>query len=316
VCEYGQVARSPASSSSGGNPFGSVDDKSGFDSLDLLLMHRFATVTALELFSAREAQNCWQYVVPKWAEDHDFLMHGLLALAGMDLARVAPEKRVLYRTRALHHQQAGLLIFQGVLSREPSAHVEAIFVFSVILIILAFASPQTEDETPTVDGILDLFALFRGPRTLATAYWPTIKSHVIEPLVGPRNDNPPADLPKYMSTYFLNLNLELEEPHRAAWDRLTENVARSLESQELRAVGNWPATLNDEFFNRMRAHDPVALIVLAQFSIVVRKFQSRWWLWEWDRMLIQAVDNALPEEAKRRFDWHPEKLRELLESIS
>jgi len=66
----------------------------------------------------------------------------------------------------------------------------------------------------------------------------------------------------------------------------------------------------------MRAHDPVALIVLAQFSIVVRKFQSRWWLWEWDRMLIQAVDNALPEEAKRRFDWHPEKLRELLESIS
>jgi len=238
VCEYGQVARSPASSSSGGNPFGSeqtstlilpthtlmhaigVDDKSGFDSLDLLLMHRFATVTALELFSAREAQNCWQYVVPKWAEDHDFLMHGLLALAGMDLARVAPEKRVLYRTRALHHQQAGLLIFQGVLSREPSAHVEAIFVFSVILIILAFASPQTEDETPTVDGILDLFALFRGPRTLATAYWPTIKSHVIEPLVGPRNDNPPADLPKYMSTYFLNLNLELEEPHRAAWDRL------------------------------------------------------------------------------------------------
>lgn len=66
----------------------------------------------------------------------------------------------------------------------------------------------------------------------------------------------------------------------------------------------------------MRAHDPVALIVLAQFSIVVRKFQSRWWLWKWDRMLLQAVDNALSEEEKRRFDWHPEKLQDLLESIS
>lgn len=315
MCEYGQVPRSPASSSSGGQHLG-FDAKSGFDSLDLVLMHRFATVTALELFPAREAQHCWQYVVPKWAEDHNFLMHGLLALAGMDLARVTPEKRVLYRTRALHHQQAGLLIFQEVLSRESAAHIEAIFMFSVILIILAFASPQTEDEVPSVDGILDLFALFRGPRTLATAYWPTIKGQVIEPLVGPRNDNPPTDLPKYISTYFTDLKFELEEPHRAAWDRLTENIARSLESQDLRAVGNWPATLHDEFFSRMRAHDPVALIVLAQFSIVVRKFQSRWWLWKWDRMLLQAVDNALSEEEKRRFDWHPEKLQDLLESIS
>jgi hypothetical protein len=105
--------------------------------VDLMLMHQFATVTSLKTFPTSDARVCWQTIVPQYAERHPVIMHGLLAIAALDMAKENHEKRTVCRTRAFHHQQAGLAGFHGMLIHQWVAEVNAVFIFSVILIVLS-----------------------------------------------------------------------------------------------------------------------------------------------------------------------------------
>ena len=53
-------------------------------------------------------------------------------------------------------------IRQASLQDPAKADIYATFAFSIMLVILAFASAQAEPTFPSVDGILELFGLFRG----------------------------------------------------------------------------------------------------------------------------------------------------------
>lgn len=99
-------------------------DVAGFvyDGLDLLLMNHFSTTTALELFPTKEASHIWQHILPEEGSRSPLLMHGMLALAGLDMAQIKGASTPLsapYRTRALHHQQRGLALFQVSVIRCP-----------------------------------------------------------------------------------------------------------------------------------------------------------------------------------------------------
>merc|ERR1711939_429982 len=135
-----------------------------YDGFDLLLMNHFSSSTALELFPSEGARHVWQHILPQEASRSPLLMHGILALAGLDVAcgDAASPMASQARTRALHHQQRGLALFQATLQDPAKADIYATFAFSIMLVILAFASAQAEPTFPSVDGILELFGLFRG----------------------------------------------------------------------------------------------------------------------------------------------------------
>ncbi|KAM3425007.1 hypothetical protein BST61_g6977 [Cercospora zeina] len=143
-----------------------------FDSLDLVLMHRYCTNTSSRLLPSPEATHVWQMVVPLKAETHPILERAILALAAIDLAASHakdPDECVLssrYRARGLHHQQVALPMFQDMLTRQAPAQNNVVFMFSIMLIMLAFGALQSPCEPPTVEDILEVFALFRGPRAL------------------------------------------------------------------------------------------------------------------------------------------------------
>lgn len=141
-----------------------------FDSLDLVLMHRYSTVTSLHLFPAPESPRIWQTEVPLVAENHAVLQHGMLALAAMDLACVAAAHgdSAKFRTRGLHHQQIALPIFREMLTAndEDEQEQNVVFLFSAILVIVAFSSALSAKTRPSLAEIVDLFVLFRGPRAM------------------------------------------------------------------------------------------------------------------------------------------------------
>jgi hypothetical protein len=70
-----------------------------------------------------------------------------------------------------------------------------------------------------------------------------------------------------------------------------------------------------EFFDRLRAHQPQALIILAQFSIVVRIFNHLWWLEGWDHILLHAVDEALSTEDKKQYRWSLADMQRVLDKL-
>lgn len=80
----------------------------------MLLMNHFSTTTAPDLFPSREAARIWQHVLPEEASRNPLIMHGILALAGLHMAHSQGSLSLSSppKTRALHHQQKGLAIFQ------------------------------------------------------------------------------------------------------------------------------------------------------------------------------------------------------------
>ncbi|KAK0935360.1 hypothetical protein LTR29_013073 [Friedmanniomyces endolithicus] len=310
-CVYGESGpRAPPIS-----PQPDIQDHNGlYDALDLLLMHRFATVTALQLFPSAEATHVWQNILPVSAHTEPLLMHGILALAGMDLARMDGDAHSTYRTRAFHHQQMGLSIFQDMLQKDNAAQIHAIFPFSLILVILAFASAHSEAAEPSVDTILDIFALFRGPRALAAANYDAISESEYYVLLRPNDTRPPRDLSEEVVRQAEKLRaIGSDDVARVATRQLAEAIEVSAQRFDLRVIGRWPAMLSDHFFARLKQHHPEALVVLSHYSIVLAAFRERWWVGPWDRMLLSAVSHALPGSEQTRLDWRKHQLEIVLD---
>lgn len=285
-----------------------------YDALDLLLMHRWATVTALQLTPSPHATRVWQAVLPASAQSEPLLMHGILALAGMDLARLDGEDRVAYRARALHHQQMGLAKFQSILAGDAGAHINATFPFSLMLIILAYASVQSEASDWSVDAILDLFMLYRGPRALARAHWTSIEGTQLHQLLQPGDSSQSGVLCDPVKHQLQVLRLQgRDEVSQAAMQELANAIESSARGFDLRLVGRWPTLLSEDFFARLRQHQPEALVILSHYSIVLSAFRERWWIGHWDRVLLTAVARALPAEEQKRYDWSIGQMESVLD---
>ena len=292
------------------------DGTRAFDALDLFLMHYYSTRTSIRLFPAPEAQRIWQMVLPIEAQSHSLLQHGILAMAAMDLACSADlppgVSVVTCHARGIHHQQIGLTLFQAMLQRDEPNTLHVMFKFSVMLLVLVFASVHSSNTSPSLDEILDLFALFRGTRTLWELCLKSPSTGLIETLF-PESTPEESNLSELPAKdLFESLNLEqLDGP-------CSETVAilnRSWEGchvrpLDVRLVGLFPATAPPAFWEQVRKREPAALQILAYYTVVLRPFSNRWWIANWDKILLSAIEHVWYELDTRDSDWYPSLLLE------
>lgn len=62
-------------------------------------------------------------------------MHGLLAVATVHLARLEPQEKLLYWTRALYHHAVGLQLFNGQTFHLSPENSDVLFAFAVMLVV-------------------------------------------------------------------------------------------------------------------------------------------------------------------------------------
>ena len=304
-CQYpydedGQATSPQQSSQQGRSP--SVHEQTTFpispvfDALDLRLMHRYCTNTSVHLLPSPEATQVWQMVVPQKAETHLILHHAILALAAADLAAShASEDATLtatFRARGLYHQQVALPMFQTMLqhqSQDPSSS-NVIFLFSIVLIILAFGNLQSTSEPPTVEDVLQVFALFRGPRTLWNIRDTSEESMTEVIFSGEKltmSTSPPSS-----DHLFVALDQEdLDEVCTEAANLLKQSWAtvQSLPN-DVRAMAYFPAMADEAFFIKVANHERNALLVLRHYAIILKAHEPRWWVGRWSRILVAAID--------------------------
>ncbi|KAI7560361.1 hypothetical protein D0864_04418 [Hortaea werneckii] len=288
-----------------------------YDGFDLLLMNHFSSTTALELFPNDGARHVWQRVLPREAIRSPLLMHGILALSGLDMAcsdATSPTASQA-RTRALHHQQRGLALFQASLQDPAKADIHATFAFSIMLVILAFASAQSEPTFPSVDGILEHFGLFRGNRTLAQMNWEAIRASHILALIDPGAEQQEYKLDPKLASYLEEFkDAQPDDTLKDAVTLLTESVhVSSGRFFDSKAIGRWPSMMEEAFMDRLKAHQPEALVILAHYAIVMQAYRRRRWVGNWADILVEAVDQALSASDKARLSWSVDGMRRLME---
>lgn len=264
-------------------------------------MHRYSTVTSLHLFPAPESPRIWQVEVPLVAESYAVVQHGMLALAAMDLACVAAAHgdaagMAKFRARGLQHQQIALPIFREMLmaNEENVQKQNVVFVFSVILVIVAFSSALSAKTRPNLAEIIDLFVLFRGPRAMWQQHQNGANKELVTALF-PKHESVESSLGQLALQSTRNSpgfpkHPDLDEACAEALSQLRQaKIVLKWYPQDVRAMAWFPALVSEEFMQQVNDHRPMAFTVLLEYVSILEHFQDRWWISLWHGILSSAI---------------------------
>ncbi|OCL13292.1 hypothetical protein AOQ84DRAFT_264750, partial [Glonium stellatum] len=121
------------------------DAAESFKSRGQELLHHYTTATSKTLATDLPAQTVWQGAVLQLAYSHRYLIHGLLAVTSLHLARLRGDasERALIATSASQFNIA-LSLFRDVVTNITEENCEALYAFSTLVCVFIFITSQDE----------------------------------------------------------------------------------------------------------------------------------------------------------------------------
>ncbi|KAJ5121098.1 uncharacterized protein N7515_009059 [Penicillium bovifimosum] len=288
---------------------------------DLELIMQWCTTTFHTLSRSERTDPIWRDLVPKEALSHPFLMHGILALSALHLARTGPElsQRPSYLNRAVAHQNQALALFRGMLGDVKESNAKAMFAFAGIVVIYTFAfphTPDTQDPWSCIDDLYQVLVLTRGvqqviraPRDFRDFLWLSSFGPVLQVL-------------EVRGTMPEDASVMLRRLHEANEVCKTRNVDHELEVYGdaianleemlswcyggMRAntiAGRWAIRLPARFMELLRERDPLALVMLAHYGVLLQYLEHRWCFDELCVRVSKAVWAILDEQWRPLVEW-------------
>ncbi|EJT69801.1 hypothetical protein GGTG_12684 [Gaeumannomyces tritici R3-111a-1] len=126
-------------SAGGGGAGGSLD------MTDLELFHHFVTFTAVTFGHARTIQRFWAITAPQTGFSHPFVLHAILAVAGLHMVQLAadPARRQMLRRKVDEHWDVSLRLATPLLGDFNDGNSDALHVFTSLTCLYIFArGPQ------------------------------------------------------------------------------------------------------------------------------------------------------------------------------
>ncbi|KAK9238659.1 hypothetical protein V1525DRAFT_400653 [Lipomyces kononenkoae] len=289
---------------------------------DLEWMHHYSTETYRTLSEIPELQEIWKTVVPKEALAHRFLMHGILALSALHLSQINSKKgsnRMVYIEMATEHQSSALSLFRSELNRITPLNCNALFAFSSILSILTFASsPCTgiDQRMASVEGILGAFGLLRGVYGILHTAWDYIEKGQLGPVVREARaisertvaDEAREALPAMEYLDEVNSNASLDTDAKEAYGvsiRKLRDCFQKLNArcQQVRTAMSWPITVPPAYISLLKSRQPMALVILAHYCVILSWVDWCWWLTGWGERVIREIYRCLDARWRLSIQW-------------
>ena len=284
--------------------------------IDLELMHHYTLKTSVTISATEGLEDIWKDLVPQLALKHDYLMHSLLAVTALHRAISSPVQDP-YEKYALQHQNRALTLFQPVVSGITQSNCNAFFMFTVFALRYALGIPQVSTKhlkNDSVDQILEIYALLRGIAVIVAPAFAWIAQGSLSPLLNRHlrytTDVEVGEIPEDIRSALDRL----DERNKAQADTEDEAVS-SLCSSAIRGLRTcyrrmdqypieegpalyWLSTVDSEFVDLIKSHDPMALAVFAYFGVALHTASSSWWSAGWGRHVVEATSHVLEDE------WH------------
>ena len=276
-----------------------------------LIIHWFTTtVHIVNPISNPSSLHICQPVILNEVMQHNFLLHGLLALSALHLADSHPDPQKYTRIATAHHTQE-LALYHSIPSNINEANYSASIAFSSITIMFAFglSRPQSSKAVgiELVNDIAQIFLLAKGRHKVVRI------ADDLECRAG--------------SNIFLSHNLNTNSPSadtEAAFDRLHalnqghDTALYTLAISSLKSVfetlaeeGNdnphaaleWANTLPEEFVSLIRKWHGLALVIVAHYCVVLNTALQVWWLRGWGRGLFGVIWRSLDPNHRDALRW-------------
>jgi len=294
--------------------------------LDLALMRHYALTTSLSLAGGPAFTSIWQDLIPSEAESNPFLMHGLLAITALDLAHSHPARQQFYFVLAARHQDMAITLFRPTLNGITEENSSAVFAYSGVAAIIAFAMPQVSGVPPSdvVADLLEIFKLVRGVHAVINAAWGWIDRGSLAPLIrferGMTIVPAPAEVVDALQVLEERNKLSTEdELVREVYSSVIKNLRSAFEHQRANVCNNvsrrapvfsWPILVTSAYPIALARREPMALAILAHYGVIIHSIRDSWWFGTWGSWIVNAVSGALPEEWQPSIQWPKDKIAE------
>lgn len=316
------------------NPFAAPDlvstkKTTDLDVVNLQLLHYFTTVVALDLCDRDNGDYLalWQTHAVNLGFKHDFLLRGILAVAAYHLGFYTPERKAELHLVAFNHQTLALTSFQETLADVNDSNCHALFAFSCLIIVMAFASNTKAKPSDFNSEVLQWFYLLRGASIVLHMHSEAIKGSFLKPLLDEMSHSettPPHTIPHsdritdlFRICNVSNHDRETSQAYTMAISSLLSTFTQASICKE-RGEGTilagfvWPIMLPPRFVDLLSEKQPEALVILAYYCVIVHWSETggfdMWFLQGWGRYMFETVSDLLSESWHEHLAWPREMI--------
>ncbi|KIX98238.1 uncharacterized protein Z520_06318 [Fonsecaea multimorphosa CBS 102226] len=302
----------------------STKKSTDLDVTDLRLMHHFTSVVALDLANAQtpEAQALWQVHAVKLGLKHEFLLRGILAVSAFHLAYLYPDRKAEYELIGTTHQSLGLTEFQETLAHVDETNCQALFAFSCLLIVLAFASSAKDKPEDFTHDVLHWFYLLRGANMVLNMHHDTIRCSFLKPLLDEmaHMDNIAAyrfpDTDQITKLFRVCGSSEHDKETAQAIDLAIHSLLSTfIQASLLKTRGDgtvlatfvWPINLPPKFLDLLSEKQPEAMVILAHYCVLIywgeTHQEDNWFISGWAKYMLETVKESIPDAWQEQLEW-------------
>lgn len=259
----------------------------------------------------------WRIAVPEEGLSHPFLMHGILALSALHLARTAPEpsRHAAYLNRAVAHQNQALALFRELLSDVNEGNAKAMFAYANIVIAYTSGFPHTpdvQDPWTCIDDLYQVLVLTCGVQQVIKSSSEFLNHSTFASIL--QVDETRAPLPEDAATAIQHLHEAnqichaRDETHETETYTVTiENIAEMLSwvygATTTVIAGRWAIKLPSRFLDLLREREPLALVILAHYGVLLQHLKHRWCFDEWCVRVAKTVWAILDDQWRPLVNW-------------
>ncbi|MCJ1291585.1 hypothetical protein MMC34_003130 [Xylographa carneopallida] len=294
---------------------------------NLRLMHHF-TVEAHRLIAPSQgAIAVWRELIPQLAFEADFLLHGILAVSALHLAltRPAAHPHGADAALALRHYTTALALFRPQLDRVTARNIYALFAFSCVVPVYVFGYPHVSQfPADPLPEMLDMISVMRGCADIVGRGFHWLQASPFKHLLLQPTDPAQALAPEIDDALTglqeRNGQTTCDPALRDAYDTAIETlwesfkVADNMPGEQATALP-FPVKLSAEVLLQMREGDPMALVILAHYAVILHWLERVPWMKGWGSKTIDAVGERVGEEWRAYMAWPLREARKTMTEV-
>lgn len=324
------TANSPAAESE--SAMSGVELLSRLNVSDLELMHQYSTSTFHEL-GGGAIGTMWRINVPRIGFSEHCVLHNAMALSAMHLAYLHPDRRDHYAALGAHHSTIGLQKTSDILMNLTQDNCRAVYVSAVLVCLYVFAKGPSPGDflVFSQQGPSEWFPLLKGVRSIVEIFGAEVLyTGPLAPMSnGPRKasqaatakeNKPRIDWEQRFEELRQFVSLS-GDPDSAISMGALEGLAACYEGvfgkgPDASYNGDtanqvhlgWLYRMEQPFVQCLHQHHPLALIVLAHFSPLLKSMEPLWFMEGWAKHLITGVHGFVDQTYWSWLQWPLEQV--------
>ncbi|KAF2849119.1 hypothetical protein T440DRAFT_399921 [Plenodomus tracheiphilus IPT5] len=293
----------------------------------LRLMHHYTTITATTLAHNREAEEVFATTLVELAFDHPYLLHAAFAITALHMYHLKDPNSPLkleYWILAERHHDAGLNVFQSMVTDIDSSNFKPVLLFANILFPYSCVASVTagKDLEHAFESVLSNLYLTRRTRPMVSSFYTEMKESELGRMVPDdvRDIDWEAELP--VDTELVQLRKFAEVVHHVYPPDIVDAYGYAIHvlEQIFVVAGNnskppsdalpklWIHFVSDRYMELLSERQPGSLIIFAHFAVMLHRSEHYWFMLGVAEQILKIADALVPNEWKSWLDWPKQQI--------